>query len=58
MTHAQVKELFGVSSSTLKDWKNNPKNKKHNLGKYLVSLDYENTKKELKKLDIKDDNRL
>lgn len=58
MTQAQVKELFGVSPATLKDWKNNPKHTKHNLGKYLVSLDYEKTKKELKKVDIIDDYRL
>ena len=58
MTQTQVKELFGVSPSTLKDWKNNQKNKKNNLGKYLVSLDYEKTKKELKELDIIDGNRL
>ncbi len=58
MTQAQVKELFGVSPTTLKDWKNNPKHTKHNLGKYLVSLDYNKTKKDLKKLDLLDDNRL
>jgi len=58
MTQEQIKELFGVAPSTLKDWKNNPKNRKHILGKFLVTLDYEKTKKDLKKLDIKDDNRL
>ncbi|MBL1245151.1 MAG: hypothetical protein COA39_012395 [Sulfurimonas sp.] len=58
MTQEQIKELFGVAPATLKDWKNNPKNRKHNLGKYLVSLDYNNTKKDLKKLDLIDDNRL
>jgi len=58
MTQEQIKELFGVAPSTLKDWKNNPKNRKHILGKFLVTLDYEKTKKDLKKLDITDDNRL
>lgn len=58
MTQAQVKELFGVSPTTLKDWKNNPSHTKYNLGKYLVSLDYKKAKKDLKKLDLLDDNRL
>jgi len=57
MTQAQVKELFGVSPTTLKDWKNNPKHTKHNLGKYLVSLDYEKTKKDLKKLNLLDNDQ-
>ena len=50
MTQLQVKELFGVAPATLKDWKNNSEHTKHNLGKYLVSLDYSKTKKELQKL--------
>ena len=48
MTQEQIKELFGVAPATLKDWKNNPKNRKHNLGKYLVSLDYSKTKKKIR----------
>ena len=50
MTQKEVKELFGVAPATLKDWKNNPKHTKHKLGEYLVSLDYEKTKKEIKNL--------
>jgi len=49
MTQEQIKELFGVAPSTLKDWKNNPKNRKHILGIFLSSLDYELTKNNLKK---------
>ena len=62
MTQQQIKDLFGVPPSTLKDWKNDPSNKKHNLGILLSSLDYEKTKKEVeklsKKLDIVADSRL
>lgn len=53
MTQAQVKELFGVAPSTLKDWKNNPNHEKHALGLFLVSLEYEPTKKRLDELKIK-----
>jgi len=53
MTQEQVKELFGVAPATLKDWKNNPEHTKHNLGKYLVSLDYNKTKKKIQRLDKK-----
>lgn len=53
MTQSQIKELFSVSPSTLKEWKNDPSNKKHNLGLLLSSLDYEKTKKELEKLKKK-----
>lgn len=41
MTQTQINELFGVPPSTLKDWKNDPSNKKHNLGLLLSSLDKE-----------------
>lgn len=53
MTKPQIKELFGVAPSTLKEWKNDPTNKKHNLGILLTSLDYEKTKKEIEKLKEK-----
>ena len=53
MTQKQTQELFGVAPSTLKDWKNNPKNKKHNLGIFLSSLDYDKTKKEIENLKKK-----
>jgi uncharacterized protein YjcR len=56
MTQKQIHALFGVSPSTLKEWKADPENKKHNLGMYLASLDYETAKKDVdkvrKKLDI------
>ena len=53
MTKPQIKELFGVAPSTLKEWKNDPTNKKHNLGILLTSLDYEKTKKENEKINEK-----
>jgi len=53
MTQRQIQELFCVAPSTLKEWKNNTRNKKHNLGIYLSSLDYETTKKEIEKLKKK-----
>ena len=53
MTQKQIQELFCVAPSTLKEWKNNTTNKKHNLGIYLSSLDYEATKKEITKLKKK-----
>ena len=62
MTQKQIQELFCVSPSTLKEWKNNTSNKKHNLGIFLSSLDYDKTKKEIenlkKQFDLKADNRL
>lgn len=50
MTQKQIKELFCVAPSTLKEWKNDANNKKHNLGIFLSSLDYNKTKKEIEKL--------
>ena len=47
MTQKNIQELFGVAPSTIKDWKNNRSNKKHNLGIFLSSLDYNKTKKEI-----------
>ncbi len=56
MTQKQIQELFCVAPSTLKEWKNDTANKKHNLGIFLTSLDYEATKKEIEKLKRKFDN--
>lgn len=53
MTQKQVQELFAVAPSTLKEWKNDPSNKKHNLGILLTSLDYKKTKKDIEKLKEK-----
>ena len=50
MTQKQIHTLFGVSPSTLKEWKADPENKKHNLGMYLASLDYETAKKDVDKV--------
>ena len=57
-SQCQVKELFGVSPAALKSWKNNPSNTKYKLGKFLVSLDYINTKKDLKELDLLEKNAI
>jgi len=53
MTQKQIQELFCVAPSTLKEWKNDTTNKKHNLGIFLVSLNYEVTKKEIERLKKK-----
>ena len=53
MTQKQIQEFFGVAPSTLKEWKNNTKNKKHNLGIFLSSLDCDKTKKEIENLKKK-----
>lgn len=53
MTQKQIQELFSVSPSTLKEWKNDTTNKKHNLGVFLSSLDYNKTKKEIETLKKK-----
>jgi len=46
----EIKELFGISHSTLHDWVNKPNHSKKNLGIFLKSLDYEETKNRLKEL--------
>jgi hypothetical protein len=53
MTQQEVKVLFGISPSTLKEWKADPQNKKHNLGIYLAALDFETAKKEVEKVQKK-----
>jgi len=47
MKEKEIKELFGISHSTLHDWINKPNHTKKNLGIFLKSLDYEKTKNSL-----------
>ncbi len=51
MKEREIKELFGVSHSTLHDWINKPNHTKKDLGLFLKSLDYDETKKKIE--DIK-----
>ena len=53
MTQKEVKEFFGVSPTTYKYWKNDPSNKKHNLGLLLGALSIEEAKKIIEKSKIK-----
>jgi len=50
MTQAQIEELFGVSSSTFKDWKNKPDHTKRNLALFLKSLNYQEAKSSVNKI--------
>lgn len=56
MTQQQIKELFGVPPSTLKDWKADPKHPRHALALYLSALKYEEAKSEIEKLKNAIDN--
>jgi len=47
MKEKEIKELFGISHSTLHDWINKPNHAKKNLGIFLKALDYEQTKEKL-----------
>jgi len=50
MTQAEITELFNLPKNTLNDWRRDKKHTKHNLAVFLFSLDYEETKKEVKRL--------
>ena len=53
MKDREIKELFGVSHSTLHDWINKPNHSKRDLGLFLKSLNYEETKKKIDELKNK-----
>lgn len=51
MKEREIKELFGISHSTLHDWINKPNHTKKNLGLFLKSLEYEEIKRKIGELN-------
>ena len=53
MTQKETNDFFGVTPSTYKYWKNDPTNKKHNLGLLIGALSVEEAKKIIERGNIK-----